>query len=294
MAYLDLSLLNLLEGDCLLRLVDIPDQSVNLVVTFPPYAEQRKGKYDGVDPERYIEWFVPIANQIKRILSPSGSFFLNIKANCDNGERLLYVYELILALRNKVGFKFIDEYIWYKSASPRRKSYRLKDAWEPIFHFSNGKNYINHDAIKIHSDSTFGEKRGYSSYNDKTGNIGGYHEICKQVPGFTDPDNILYFPTSLLVKDVFPHPAKFPRELVDFLIRGFCPEGGTVCDPFCGSGTTALAALIRDRKCIAIEKEAKFCDMIKERVLCFEPPPPLKPTNGIKSYDMFGPDGEII
>lgn len=267
---LDLSLLKMLQGDSREMLKGIPSASVDLIITSPPYADQRKGKYEGSDAEKYVEWFSLIASEIKRIMKPTASFMLNIKPHCEHGERLLYVNDLVASLKRQHGFSFVDEYCWYKSAAPRRKTFRLKNAWEPIFHFSLGKNYINHDAIKVRSNAVFANKRGSVCYDPKTGNVGGYHYIAKQVPGWTDPDNVLCFPTSLLVKDKFPHPAKFPRELVDFLIRGFCPPDGVVCDPFMGSGTTALAALALGRKCVGIDLNPFFVEMTLERLKSFE------------------------
>ncbi len=267
-----IDLLTLINEDAFVGLQQINSSSVDLVITSPPYAEQRKDKYKSIAADKYIEWFLPIASQIKRILKPTGSFMLNMKAHCEKGERTLYVMELVIALKKYIGFKFIDEYVWYKSASPRRKSVRLKNAWEPFYHFAIDKNYINHDVIQIKSSSTFGNKRGYKCFNDLTGNIGGYHDIADQQNGSTDPDNILYFPTSLLVKDKFPHPAKFPLELINFFIRGFSPQNGTVCDPFIGSGITALASLILGRQCIGIDIEKKYCNMTFQRIEEYIPP----------------------
>jgi len=282
---LDKTALNILQGDAKEKLCEIPDDSIDFIFTSPPYAEQRKGKYEGVPADKYIEWFIPIAKEIKRILKPTGSFLLNIKSHCEKGERSLYVYELIVAIKKEAGLKFVDEYVWYKSKIPMRNSHRLPDAWEPIFHFSKEKNFINHDAIKIRSESTFGSKRGYSCYNEQTGNIGGYHDIADQVSGWTTPDNILYFPTALLVKDKYKHPAKFPIELAEFLIKAFCPAEGTICDPFCGSGTTALAALKLDRKCIAIEIANKYCKIIKDRIESYRPTTIKKPqSNNLSKY----------
>ncbi len=180
--------------------------------------------------------------------------------------------------------------MWYKSAAPRKKTYRLKDAWEPVFHFGSGKDkfvnpFIDHEAIAVPSDAVFTKKTGWSGLNKTTGNIGGYHEIAKQTKGLTDPPNILYYPTALLVKDGnYEHPAKFPVEMIEFLVKGFSPKGGTVCDPFVGSGVTALASLLHDRRCIAMELEPKYCEMTKKRVADYTPPPLPKETE----YDIFG------
>ncbi len=256
----------LYEGDCLEELKKIPDSSVDLIFTSPPYAERRKNSYNSISKKSYSEWFLPIAKELKRVLKPTGSFMLNLKADCEDGERSIYVMELVIALKKEIGFSYVDEYIWYKSASPRKKTFRLKNAWEPIYHFSLGKNYINHDKIKIKSIATFANKRGTVSLNSITGNLGGYHEIADQIPGWTDPDNILYFPTALMVRDKYKHPAKFPKDLAGFFVRGFCPNNGIVLDPFAGSGTVIVAALENDCNVIGIEIESKFCEVIKERL----------------------------
>jgi DNA modification methylase len=125
-----------LFGDCLEKMSLIPDKSVDLVFTSPPYADKRKNVYDTVSEEKYVEWFLPRAKQIKRILNPRGSFFLNIKPGSNNGERSLYVFDLVLALKRELDFKFIDEFSWVKM--PYMGSYpnKLKNSFEPIYHFS--------------------------------------------------------------------------------------------------------------------------------------------------------------
>lgn len=256
----------LYRGDCRERLKDIEDASVDLVFTSPPYAEQRKNNYNSIPAEEYVSWFLPIGHEIKRVLKPTGSFFLNLAPHAEGGERELYVMELVIALKKTCGFKYIDELVWYKSASPRRWDFRLKNAWEPIYHFGIDRPFINHDDCKIRSESTFVNKRGTATYNDLTGNVGGYHDICDQGSGFTIADNVLYFPTALLVKDKYPHPAKFPLELAEFFVKAYCPSEGTVLDPFAGSGMTALAALRYGRKTIGIELEDRFADMALDRI----------------------------
>lgn len=278
------SLLSLRQCDCLDGLREIPSSSVDLIFTSPPYAERRKKHYSGQSPEAYASWFLPIAIELRRVLKPTGSFLLNLKSHCEHGERHLYVMELVIALKRLAGFTFVDEYVWYKSAAPRKKCYRLKDAWEPIYHFGAGKgsqNYINHEAIKIASDATFTNKRGYTCFNDVTNNIGGYHDIADQTPGFTDPPNVFYFPTSLLVKDAeYAHPAKFPLELASFIVKAFCPKGGLVCDPFVGSGMTALASLIEGNQCLAFELEQEYCEMVEKRIRDYRTPEQIHRSQG--------------
>ena len=81
----------ILHGDCLEVLQCVPDASVDLILTSPPYADQRKNVYGGVHPDHYVEWFMPRAEQFHRVLKPTGSFILNIKERVVNGERHTYV-----------------------------------------------------------------------------------------------------------------------------------------------------------------------------------------------------------
>src|SRR4030067_3496716 len=87
--------------------------SIDLVITSPPYGRKRKHAYGGVQPEKYVEWFLPISEQLLRVLKPTGTFILNIKEKAENGERHTYVLELILALR-KQGWLWTEEFIWHK------------------------------------------------------------------------------------------------------------------------------------------------------------------------------------
>ena len=90
-----------------------PDNSIDLIITSPPYADKRKGYYDSIHPNEYVSWFLPIANELFRVLKNDGSFILNIKEHPRNGERDTYVLELILEMK-KQGWFWIEEYVWYK------------------------------------------------------------------------------------------------------------------------------------------------------------------------------------
>src|SRR2546430_858746 len=91
--------LTVYHGDCVDVLKNLPSESVDLIVTSPPYADQRTSTYGGIHPDHYVDWFLPRAQQFKRVLKPTGSFVLNIKEKAVNGERHTYVLELIIALR---------------------------------------------------------------------------------------------------------------------------------------------------------------------------------------------------
>ena len=89
-------------GDCREALRDLRDNSVDLIFTSPPYADQRSQTYGGIKPDHYVDWFLPIGVELLRVLKPDGTFVLNIKEKVQNGERHTYVLELILAMR-KIG-----------------------------------------------------------------------------------------------------------------------------------------------------------------------------------------------
>ena len=94
----------ILIGDCLEKLRELPDSSVDLIFTSPPYADQRKNTYGGITPDEYVAWFMPRAREFFRVLKPTGSFVLNIKERVVNGERHTYVIDLIEKMRGGAGF----------------------------------------------------------------------------------------------------------------------------------------------------------------------------------------------
>jgi DNA modification methylase len=118
----------LILGDCRDVLKDIPDNSVDLIFTSPPYADRRKNTYGGIHPDKYVEWFLPIGRELLRVLKPDGTFILNIKEKAENGERHTYVIELILALRQQ-GWLWTEEFIWHKkNCYPGKWPNRFRDA----------------------------------------------------------------------------------------------------------------------------------------------------------------------
>jgi DNA modification methylase len=132
---------NIRLGDCREVLKTIADDSVDLVFTSPPYADQRKNTYGGIHPDKYVEWFLPIAEQLMRILKPAGTFILNIKEKAVNGERSTYVLELILALR-KQGWFWTEEFVWHKkNCYPGKWSNRFRDAWERLLQFNKERKF---------------------------------------------------------------------------------------------------------------------------------------------------------
>jgi DNA modification methylase len=104
---------NILLGDCKKILKTIDCNTIDLIITSPPYADQRKNTYGGIKPDKYVEWFLPISKELLRVLKPTGTFILNIKEKVVDGERSTYVMELILEMR-KQGWLWTEEFIWHK------------------------------------------------------------------------------------------------------------------------------------------------------------------------------------
>ena len=156
-------------GDCLEVLTDFPDDSVDLIITSPPYADARRHTYGGVSPNDYPSWFCDRAEQMYRVLKPSGSFILNIKEKAVGGERHTYVLDLILALKRSVGFRWVEEYIWHKTTSaPGKWKYRFRDAWERLLHFSKSPDIkMNQDSVKVPVGDWTKQRLANMSENDR-------------------------------------------------------------------------------------------------------------------------------
>ncbi len=128
-------------GDSKEMLKKLPNNSVDLIVTSPPYADQRKSTYGGIHPDKYVEWFLPIAKELLRVLKPTGTFILNIKEKVVEGERSIYVMELIIEMR-KQGCLWTEEFIWHKmNCYPGKWPNRFRDAWERLLQFNKDKKF---------------------------------------------------------------------------------------------------------------------------------------------------------
>ena len=109
-----------ITGDCETVMKALPAESVDFVLTSPPYADKRDyGLLDGmIPPDDYVDWFMPKAKQIHRVLKKNGSFVLNISDKVVDGFQHLYVFELLLKLCKETGFNLVRDYIWYNPATP--------------------------------------------------------------------------------------------------------------------------------------------------------------------------------
>ena len=246
------------RGDCLDVMMLLPSNSVDLIVTSPPYADARTHTYGGVKPDEYVEWFCVRAVEMRRILKPSGSFVLNIKEKAVGGERHTYVLELILALKREVGFRWVEEYIWHKTTSaPGKWKYRFRDAWERIIHFSKTKEIkMRQDAVKVPiGDWTEKRLRNMSKNDRERQESATNSRIGRRIEAWEGKDTV--YPSNVLHRSPVAHntghSAAFPEWLPEFFINLFTDEGDIVLDPFLGSGTSYRVASRLNRIPIGIE-----------------------------------------
>lgn len=244
-------------GDCLEVLKIVPDNSINLVVTSPPYADQRKDTYGGISPDEYVAWFLPISGELLRTLHPKGTFILNIKEKVVAGERHTYVMELIIEMR-KQGWLWTEEFIWHKkNCFPGRWPNRFRDSWERLLQFNKAKDFnMYQDAVRVPMGDWAKTRLKNLSETDKrrdNSKVGsGFGKNVSKWVGreLAYPTNVLMMATESSNKK---HSAVFPKELPSWFIKLFTKPGDLVLDPFLGSGTTSIAAFQLDRNSIGIE-----------------------------------------
>ncbi|MBQ7788507.1 MAG: site-specific DNA-methyltransferase [Clostridia bacterium] len=274
-------------GKCEEVLTGFPDNSVDLIVTSPPYADQRVyGTTEfTIVPNDYVEWFIPKAREFYRVLSNKGSFVLNINDKVVDGVQQLYVYELVIKLCKEVGFKLVRDYIWYNPATPPNiystgKYGRTKKSHEYCFWFSKSEEWtFNLDPIrKPYSKDMqkFLEGKGKGGREDNM-RPSTHSFNCSKVwtdNGGSDPGSVLEIANTSSNDEFYKlckergvsHPARFPEKLAEFFILSGSNEGDIVLDPFSGSGTTAVVAAKNGRRWIGIDANSDYCDLANERM----------------------------
>lgn len=260
----------ILLGDCEEVLRQIPDNSVDLIFTSPPYADQRKHTYGGVSPDDYVDWFLPKTEQFLRVLKPTGTFVLNIKERVVNGERHTYVIELILGMR-KQGWLWTEEFMWHKKNSyPGKWPNRFRDSWERLLQFNKQRHFnMYQNAVMVpvgdwsktrlsrlsQTDQMRDESRVNSGFGKNVSNWIGRDMVY--------PTNVIHMSTECSNRN---HSAAFPMELPAWFIKLFTVEGDLVLDPFIGSGTTAEVAKDLGRNYVGIDINPEYTLLAASRV----------------------------
>ena len=261
---------SVLLGDCAQELGKLEDESVQLIFTSPPYADQRRKTYGGVHPDHYVDWFLPISAELRRVLNPRGAFILNIKEKAVNGERHTYVLDLIKALRRQ-GWLWTEEFIWHKKNSyPGKWPNRFRDSWERLLQFNKARQFdMYQEAVMIpvgdwaerrlqnlsETDKIRDESRAESGFGKNISNWVGRDMVY--------PSNVIHMATETANRG---HSAVFPRGLPSWFIKLFTVPGDTVLDPFAGSGTTLFVAYEMRRQAIGIEIAPEYVEAIKAKL----------------------------
>ena len=300
----------LICGDCcdhavIVRLMD--GKQANIVITSPPYATQREydpsSGFTPIPPEKYCDWFRPISANLGNILAPDGSYFLNIKEHADDGQRSLYVKDLIVAHVREWGWWFVDELCWRKTDDgvPGGWGNRFKNAWEPIFHFTAPEARIKFrpKAVGQVSEDCF----DYSPNNPKStsgsgllgtgarGSAAGQAKTADddgRFKGIARPSNVIEVKSE---SSQGSHSAPFPRALVAFFLKAFTDHGDVVFDPFLGSGTTMAAAEVLGRIGYGCEISPAYCDVILRRLVALGCENPVLAVTGQRFADVAAERG---
>ena len=264
----------ILQGDCFELIKDLPDNSVDLVITSPPYADiVNYGKNISIKkPQDYCDWLLPLFNDIQRVLKPSGSFILNINDNCSNGLRNPFIYELIYRSQKETKLKFYDTYIWHKmNGIPNGGNKRFRNTTEFIFHFVKNQKELKFYMDRVLEDTNIETKERYNRngltkpQGEVIDGVRINSERDKFVKDKVRPDNVFRFSTAGAARDNhIKHPAPYHKQLPEYFINLLTDEGDTILDVFAGIGTSGLVC--NNRTFIGFELNEKYCEFGNKRI----------------------------
>lgn len=260
----------LVVGDCLEILKKLPANSLDLVITSPPYDGQSKyGNGEKYERDWYEQFFMAVTAEILRTLKPHGSFVLNYRSKRRGSERGTLQFELIFWLRQQ-GFLFCEDFVWGKPSPPPGRFNRfLKDAVEYCFQFSKSPDwqfFPEHCLSPARWDAKDRERRKKLAHNYVRANApsGQGRKRVQAGPDMVRPSTLLKLEPEFSPNPVG-HPARFPVGLPSFFINLLTKPGQTVFDPFGGTGTTALAAEQLGRRWLVTEIDRKYASVVPER-----------------------------
>jgi DNA modification methylase len=256
------------QGDCFELIKTLRDESVDLVLTSPPYADLKTyGDFKGVAPDDYVEWILPLIHEIYRVLKPTGSFILNINDKVESRFRHPFVFDLISRIHKDTKFKMFERLFWNKMKGlPVQK--RFGDRVEFVFWFVKGRDFVfNLDAMRTpYSEVSLKrmqkpiKARFVRSIEDDE----GYKEWKPNAKGALPTTLVSISSETKRIADT--HIAVFPEAFVEYFLLGSTNEGAIVLDPFLGTGTTAVVCAKHTRQCVGFEQSAVYLDGVRTRV----------------------------
>lgn len=267
-------------GDSLDLLSQLPDESVNLVMTSPPFALQRQKSYGNKDEHDYIDWLAAFAKLVHQKLKPDGSFVVDLGGAYRKGVpvRSLYNYRVLIKFCDEIGFHLAEEFFWFnpsKLPSPiewvNKRKIRVKDSVNTVWWLSKSE-WPKADVSKVLTEYSERMKKlikNPEAYYTPAKRPSG-HDIGSSFGkdnGGAIPSNLLQIPNSeasssylKICKEVgvLAHPARFPAKLPEFFIRFLTEPGDLVLDIFAGSNTTGMVCEVERRNWLAFEQSNEF------------------------------------
>ncbi len=266
--------------DSLKALREMPEASVNLVFTSPPFALLRQKEYGNESQTTYIDWLLQFARLVYPTLSDDGSFVIDLGGAYKQGVpvRSLYNFRFMIRMCDEIGFHLAEDFYWHnpsKLPSPiewvNKRKMRTKDSVNTVWWFSKTE-YPKADVRKVltaYSDRMKKLLKAPKKYYEPKDRPSG-HKISSSFGknnGGAIPSNLLQIPNSesashylqaCRIVGIKAHPARFPAKLPQFFIRFLTEPNDLVVDIFSGSNTTGMVAESEKRRWISIEKDLKY------------------------------------
>ncbi len=260
-------MIKILQGNCLDKLKELPDQSINTCITSPPYWGLRdygEDKQLGMEdtPEEFVNNLVEVFREVKRVLRDDGTVWLNLGDSFLNKQLGCIPFKVAIALQQD-NWILRQDIIWHKP-NPMVESVRDRctKAHEYIFLLSKSpKYYFDNEAIK--EDAKFPD--GPNTPKSIKAVDGVYSKNLQKI-GANPKRNKRSVWTVTTKPFKGAHFATFPMDLIEPCVLAGCPEGGTVLDPFGGSGTTGIVASNHNRKAVLIELNTEYIEIAKQRI----------------------------
>ncbi len=267
-------------GDSLELLAELPDESVNLVVTSPPFALQRKKSYGNESQADYVAWLAQFAKLVHQKLRDDGSFVLDLGGAYRKGvpARSLYNFRVLIHFCDEIGFFLAEDFYWYnpsKLPSPiewvNKQKIRAKDSVNTVWWFSKTerpKADVGNVLVEYSERMKKLIKDPEAFYDPKKRPSG--HDIGKNFGkdnGGAIPSNLLQIPNSesngtylsgCKQLEIKAHPARFPAKLPQFFIKMLTDPGDLVVDIFAGSNTTGYVAETEGRNWLSFDENRDY------------------------------------
>lgn len=257
-------------GDTRDLIKNVPSNSVDLIITSPPYAKRRENSFGHeMTYDEYVEWLYELSKDFIRVLKKTGSFVLNIKEGITKGTKETHVLKYLLKMAED-GY-WNDTYIWTKTNPyPTGNKKRLKDGFEYCYHFTKGNKYKffpKNCLVPANQKWLKDNLRRKNKGKHDVKNDSGLNMSIRTCNNMVRPSNVISLPTNTTNTK---HPATFHIGLPQFFIKLMTNKGDLVLDPFIGSGTTAMACLEEGRNFLGFDSSQEYVDMAIERVQLYE------------------------